>query len=73
MILSHATSVTLNFVIDFGPTILLAATAIILVATLLLYKEAPRKYKWMVIIALVLILLSLAILIASTRLLHIGA
>lgn len=73
MLLSHATSVALNLVIDFGPTILLSVTAIVLVARLLLYKQAPKKNKWMVITALVLILLSLVIIVASTRLVRIGS
>ena len=72
MLLSHATSVALNLVIDFGPTILLSVTAIVLMATLLLHKEAPQKYKWMVITALVLILLSLAIIFASNRIIRLG-
>ena len=72
MLLSHETSVTLNIVIDFGPAILLSVTIIILVAVLLLYKEAPQKYKWMVITALVLILLSLAIIFASNRIIRLG-
>ena len=71
--LSRETSIILNIVIDFGPTILLSVTAIVLVAMVLLYKEAPQKYKWIVITALVLILLSLVIIIASTRLIRIGS